>query len=89
MEPAWVLINASSDAARDLMNRISTIKGVRRVDLVQGDFDLVVAAALPDQGRLTRAVDDIRQLEGVEQVLVCEVTDGQRVIPKGEDPGWP
>ena len=89
MERAWVLVSAASDAAEDLADHISAIKGVRLIDRVRGQFALVAAIRLPDRESLTRVVDDIRQLEGVKQVSVCEVIASQRIATRGADPGWP
>ena len=89
MERARVLISASPDEAKNLHSRIFDIDGVRLADLVRGEFALIVAIELPDRESLARAVDDIRQLEGVEKVLVCEVVASRRVPTRGPDRRWP
>jgi translation elongation factor EF-1beta len=89
MERAWVLIRAESDVAKGLVDEISAIRGVRLIDLARGQFALIVAIALPDRDRLTRVVDGIRQMEGVEQVLVCDVIASHRIKTRDADPGWP
>ncbi|MBC8447602.1 MAG: Lrp/AsnC ligand binding domain-containing protein [Chloroflexi bacterium] len=91
MERAWVLINASSeDVAKELVDHISAIRGVRLVDLVRGQFSLLVAVQIRDEEDLAQAIEAIRQLEGVEQVQVCDVIASQRVMTtRDSDPGWP
>jgi len=89
MERAWLLIRAESDVAKGLVDEISVIRGVRLIDLARGQFALIVAIALPDRDRLTRSVDGIRQMQGVEQVLVCDVIASHRIKTRDVDPDWP
>jgi len=86
---AWLLIKASPGAARDLVEPIASVEGVLLIDLLEGEFDLSVAIELPDEESLTRAVDTIRELKGVEQVLVQQVIATYQIVAKGPDRGWP
>lgn len=90
MERAWVLITALPEAAQELVDHISAIRGVKLVDLVRGQFSLIVAVQIRDREDLAQAIEAIDQLEGVEQSLVCDVIASQRVmITRDSDPGWP
>jgi len=90
MERAWVLITALPEAAQELVDHISAIRGVKLVDLVRGQFSLIVAVQIRDREDLAQAIEAIDQLEGVGQSLVCDVIASQRVmITRDSDPGWP
>lgn len=66
MVEAYVMIITSSNTGRDLRPQIEEIEGVRRANIVAGEYDIIADVEAEDQRHLLRLVTEgIQSLEGV------------------------
>ena len=73
---AYVLIMATAGTSRELLPRIRAIEGVRRANVVAGEFDVVVDLEAEGRQELLALVSDrIQSLEGVGRTRTCVVLE--------------
>lgn len=76
MVEAYVMVITSSGTARDLLPRIKDIEGVRRANIVAGEYDIIADVEAEDQRHLLRLVtDEIQTLEGVGRTRTCIILE--------------
>ena len=63
---AYVMLTTTAGSSRELLPRIREIDGVKRANIVAGEFDLVVdVEAESQQALLSLVTDEIQSLPGV------------------------
>jgi DNA-binding Lrp family transcriptional regulator len=73
---AYVMIMTSAGTSRELLPRIREIDGVRRANIVAGEFDVIVDVEAGDQQELLALVsEEIQSLPGVGRTRTCVVLE--------------
>ena len=76
MIEAYVMIMATAGSSRELLPKIREIDGVRRANVVAGEFDLVVDVEAADQQELLSLVsEEVQTLEGVGRTRTCVILE--------------
>lgn len=76
MVEAYVMILTAASTARDLLPQIREIEGVRRANIVAGEYDIIADVEAEDTRRLLRLVtEEIQSLEGVGRTRTCIILE--------------
>ena len=73
---AYVMITTAAGTSRELLSRIREIDGVRRANVVAGEFDLIAdVEADSRQALLSLVTEEIQSLPGVGRTRTCVVLE--------------
>lgn len=76
MIEAYVMITTGSGTAPDLLSTIREIEGVKRANIVAGEFDIIAdIEAASSQDLLALVTSDIQSLDGVGRTRTCIILD--------------
>lgn len=76
MVEAYVMIVAASGTTRDLLPQIKEIDGIRRSNIVAGEYDIIADVEAEDTQNLLRLVtEEIQTLEGIGRTRTCIVLE--------------
>lgn len=76
MVEAYVMVLTAAGTTRDLLPQIKEIDGVRRANIVAGEYDIIVDVDAEDSQHLLRLVtDEIQSLEGVGRTRTCIILE--------------
>lgn len=76
MLQAYVMLTTAAGTSRELLPKIREVEGVRRANIVAGEFDLVVdVEAESQQALLSLVSDEIQSLPGVGRTRTCVVLE--------------
>lgn len=76
MVEAYVMVLTAAGTTRDLLPKIKEIDGVRRANIVAGEYDIIVDVDAEDSQHLLRLVtDEIQSLEGVGRTRTCIILE--------------
>lgn len=76
MVEAYVMVLTAAGTTRDLLSEIQEIDGVRRANIVAGEYDIVADVDAEDAQHLLRLVtDEIQSLEGVGRTRTCIILE--------------
>lgn len=74
MTRAYILIDTAVGTIETVQESLRDLAGVRTVDIVTGDFDLIVVAEAPNAQDIGRLVmRDIHGIAGIGQTTTCIV----------------
>ncbi len=73
MTEVIVLVNVKAGTVRKVIEDLSKIQGVKKVDMVTGPYDVIVYAEIPARDKLRSFVTDIHESEGIEKTETCIV----------------
>ena len=76
MIEAYVMITTSAGTSRGLLPKIREIEGVRRANVVAGEYDVIAdVEAGSQQELLTLVTEEIQSLDGVGRTRSCVVLE--------------
>ena len=76
MVEAYVMILTASGTARDLLGQIKEIEGVRRANIVAGEYDIIADVEAEDTRHLLRLVtEEIQTMDGVGRTRTCIILE--------------
>lgn len=76
MLEAYVLLMTTAGTARELLPKIREIDGVRRANIVAGEFDVIVDVEAAGQQELLALVSgEIQSLPGVGRTRTCVILE--------------
>ena len=76
MVEAYVMILTASGTTRDMLPQIKDIDGVRRANIVAGEYDIIADVEAEDTQHLLRLVtDEIQSLDGVGRTRTCIILE--------------
>lgn len=76
MVEAYIMVMTGSGQSRPLLQAIRGIDGVRRANIVAGEFDIIVdAEANTEQDLLTLVTEEIQSLDGVGRTRTCIILE--------------
>ena len=76
MIEAYVMVMTSAGTSRGLLPKIREIEGVRRANVVAGEYDIIAdVEAESQQALLALVTEEIQSLEGVGRTRTCVVLE--------------
>lgn len=76
MIEAYVMVITSAGTTHDVLEQIREIEGVRRANIVAGEYDIIAdVEADTNQHLLSLVTDQIHTLEGVGRTRTCIVLE--------------
>ena len=76
MVEAYVMILTSAGTARSLLSEIKDIEGVRRANIVAGEYDIIAdVEAESSQQLLSLVTEKIQTLDGVGRTRTCIILE--------------
>ncbi|MBI3988387.1 MAG: Lrp/AsnC ligand binding domain-containing protein [candidate division NC10 bacterium] len=69
---AYVLIDAAADKTKNVLGKLSKVKGVKSFHAVTGPYDIIVVVEAEDVKALGEVVlSKIRTIDGVAKTMTC------------------
>lgn len=76
MIKAYLLMVCEVGLERDIEEEVRKVENVTNVDIVYGEYDMIVTIVVNDIKQLDKVVSEIRHIKGVlrTMTLLCDIT---------------
>ena len=76
---AYVLIETVVGKSRDVSNTLASITGIRNVDTVTGQYDIIAIVEASDLNEVSKiVVDQIHIIAGIMRTVTCLTVESDR-----------